>query len=126
VEVGSNSSRSGTVAPGNVIADAIEITDGEFRPSKIHQLTLRVRETLVDHGQDLGMFDELASVSSCNAFLNFADEPLVISDEALDRLIDERFTVLSLRRRDSIQLSFEFGGELDLHPLILTHSFDIN
>jgi hypothetical protein len=117
---------NGAVALGNVIADTIEITDGGFRPSKKHQLALRIRKTLVDHGQDLGMFDELASVSSRDAFLNFADEPPVISDEALDSLIDERFTVLPLRRRDSIQLSFEFGGELDLHPLILTHSFDIN
>jgi len=65
------------------------------------------------------MFDEFAPVGGCNTAPDLADEPLVIAHEPFNGLEDQGFAILPLFRRDSIQLAFEFGGEMDLHEAIL-------
>lgn len=58
-------------------------------------------------------------VGGCDTFFDLTDEPFVVADESLDSLTNESFAVLPLLRCDSIQLSFEFGWETNLHRPIL-------
>jgi len=76
----------GAVVLVHVIADAGEIADGGLRPSDTHRSTSRARIAPVDHRQNIGMFDEFAPVRGGDTFVDFADEPLVVTDESLDGL----------------------------------------
>jgi len=80
---------------------------------------LRFRIALVDHGQHIGMLDKLTSVGGRDTFLNLADKPVVITNQALDSLAYECFGILALLGCDSIQLSFEVRREMYLHTSIL-------
>jgi hypothetical protein len=67
------------------------------------------------------MIDEFPAISRPDSFFNFCEEPVVVTGQLADQYLhclkDERFRFTALLRREAVQLTFEFGRELNFHML---------
>ena len=69
----------------------------------------------VDHFADIVMFDKFASVCRRQAFIDFARKPVVVIQQAFDRLLHKRFRRAALLRRYARQFSLLVRGQLYFH-----------
>src|SRR5208283_5234613 len=69
----------------------------------------------VDHFADIAVFDKFAPVCRRQAFIDFERKPLVIIQEAFDRLSHKRFRRAPLLRRHARQFSLLVRGQLHFH-----------
>src|ERR1700730_16231978 len=73
----------------------------------------------VDHFGDIAMFDKFAPVCRRQALIDFARKPLVIIQEAFDRLLHKRFRRAALLRRHARQFSLLVEGQLHFHGFMI-------
>jgi hypothetical protein len=69
------------------------------------------------------MFDKFASVCRRQAFIDFARKPVVVIQQAFDRLLHKRFRRAALLRRHARQFSLLVRGELHFHVNILPRRY---
>jgi hypothetical protein len=65
------------------------------------------------------VFDKFAPVCRRQALIDFARKPVVIIQEAFDRLLHKRFRRAAFLRRDARQFSLLVGGQLHFHGFII-------
>ena len=61
------------------------------------------------------MFDQLASVSLCNAQFHGRDEASLVFEHANHRLLHELLRILAARRGHLLQPGFDIGREMHFH-----------
>ena len=61
------------------------------------------------------MLDKLATVGSGQAFVHFAQKPLIVIDHALDRFYHKSAAVAALLGGELAKLRFEVIGKMNFH-----------
>ncbi len=65
--------------------------------------------TAVHHGSNCFVFDEVASIGGQKALVNFRDQPLVVTHQALNSFGDQRCAVAALLFGEACQLRLQCG-----------------
>ncbi|MFZ0794144.1 MAG: hypothetical protein WAM65_10255 [Candidatus Korobacteraceae bacterium] len=71
----------------------------------------------VDQFTDVFVFDELASVSFCQAFFHLTEEPFVVFHETFYRFLHHRLCNAALLSGKTSQFSVKLGRKIYFHRL---------
>src|SRR5712691_591699 len=64
---------------------------------------------------DFVVLEDFPAVDLRQAFFHLADKPLVVTNQTLDRFMDQRGTIAPLLGRNAVQLGLQFGGKFYFH-----------
>jgi hypothetical protein len=83
-------------------------------------------DELLHSGGNFVMLERFAAIDLRQAFFHLADEPIVVTNQAFDRFMDQRRSVAPLLCGNVVQLGLQFGGKFYFHAFsVRAGSWDV-